>query len=42
MEEHIKDAFYYTRFNKTVLDTNITKLFERNIYNKTIYKKNKI
>ena len=41
MEEHIKEAFHYTSFDVTILDTNIIKLFERNISDKVKYIKRK-
>ena len=41
MEEQIKKAFHYTSFYITILDTNIIKLFERNISNSVKYIKRK-
>ena len=41
MEEHIKDSINYTSFDKTILEINIIKLFERNISNKIKYIKRK-
>ena len=41
MEEHIKDAFHYASFDRTILAINIVNLFEWNIYNKIKYIKRK-